>query len=295
MHALGVDIGGTNARAAVVDAGTGAVLHSEKETLHDRTPAGVIATIKRLVDRVAVGFPLGKAPVGVGFAAMLRGDVVVNAPNLGWRDVDLGGPLAASLGRPAGLVNDLSAAAVGELKAGVAKGAQDTFTVFVGTGVGSAIIVGGALVTGATGVAGEFGHLKVVPEGGRRCGCGEDGCLEAYVGGARLSEWMAESRVPGTVSDLERLAESGDPTARGLYDFAVGHLALAIANQVTVLNPSVVVLGGGVLSHCPGMVRRITQVVNTRSGAASRTGLRVAMAELGDDSGLVGAALLSVA
>lgn len=291
MVALGVDIGGTNARAAVVDRSTGTLLATVKEPLVDRTPAGVVAVVRSLVEKVGAGHTVEK--VGVGVAGMVRGDVVVNAPNLHWRDVDFGGPLAKALGRSVRLVNDLSAAAWGEFRGGAARGVEDTFTVFVGTGVGSAIISGGRLVQGATGVAAEFGHVKLVPEGGRLCGCGEYGCLEAYMGGAKLTEWMAESGVAGTPSDLERQALEGVTTAKGIYDFAVGHLALAIANQVTVLNPAIVVLGGGVLSRCPGMVKRITDVVMARASAASRSSLQLRMAELGDDSGLVGAALLA--
>lgn len=290
MRCLGVDVGGTNARVAVVERETGVIVTAAKQPLPERSPGAVAETVRGLVERVATGLP-GTEPVGVGIAGMVRGDVVVNAPNLGWRDVDFGGPLSRALGRPVRLVNDLSAAAWGEFSAGAAKGESDSFTVFVGTGVGSAIIAGGRLLSGASGVAGEFGHVKLVAEGGRACGCGEHGCLEAYMGGAKLMEWMVESGVPGTPSDLERLALRGDATAKGLYDFAVGHLALAIANQVTVLNPKVVVLGGGVLTKCPGMVTRITDVVMTRACAAARAGLRIELARLGDDSGLVGAAL----
>lgn len=291
MVALGVDIGGTNARAAVVERSTGKLLNTVKEPLSDRTPAGVVSVVRALVDKVGAGHTVEK--VGVGVAGMLRGDVVVNAPNLHWRDVDFGGPLAKALGRPVRLVNDLSAAAWGEFRGGAARGVEDTFTVFVGTGVGSAIISGGRLVQGATGVAAEFGHVKLLPEGGRLCGCGEYGCLEAYMGGAKLTEWMAEAGVAGTPSDLERQAQEGVTIAKSIYDFAVGHLALSIANQVTVLNPAIVVLGGGVLSRCPGMVKRITDVVMARASAASRSSLQLRMAELGDDSGLVGAALLA--
>lgn len=289
---LGLDIGGTNARAAVV-APDGRLLDVAKAALEDRSPAGVLSAVERLFAQLAVGQSLAVAPLGVGFAGMLRGPVVVNAPNLGWRDVDFGGALAARLGRPVRLVNDLSAAAWGERCCGAARGADDVFTVFVGTGVGSAIIANGALLSGATQVAGEFGHVKVLAEGGRACGCGERGCLEAYLGGAKLMEWMAESGLSGTPADLERLALEGETIAKGLYDFAVGHFALAVANQVSVLNPAVLVLGGGVLLRCPGMVRRTTDVVMTRSTTASRQGLQVRLAQLGDDSGLVGAALLA--
>jgi glucokinase len=291
---LGVDLGGTNVRAAVVERETGRVVASAKQTWTDRSPEAVVRETARLITELTAAHEVAPGPVGVGFAAMLRGDVVVNAPNLGWRDVDFGGPLAAALGRPVRLVNDLSAAAWGELKAGCAKGASDTFTVFVGTGVGAAIITDGKLLAGASQVAAEFGHVKLVTDGGRRCGCGQQGCLEAYVGGAKLGEWMKEEGLPGTASELEVQAQRiGEKKAKTLYDFAVGNLALAIANQVTVLNPAVLVLGGGVLSRCPGMVARIKQVIAHRSTVASREAVRVELAALGDDSGLVGAALLS--
>jgi glucokinase len=292
--ALGVDIGGTNARAAVVDARSGKLLATAKQSWTDRSPEAVVGEVERLVSTVLQGQSVGAVPLGVGFAGMLNGDVVVNAPNLGWRDVDFGGPLAQRLGRRVQLFNDLSAAAWGEHRAGAAKGAQHVFTVFVGTGVGSALIDEGRLLHGVTGVAGEFGHVKVQLDGGRACGCGDRGCLEAYAGGAKLGEWMREEGLTGTPSDLEARAQAGDAAARRLYDVAVGHLALAIANQVTVLNPEVLVLGGGVLSRCPGMVARIRDVVGHRVAVAARKAVRVELARLGDDSGLVGAALLAV-
>jgi glucokinase len=290
---LGVDLGGSTARAAVVDEATGGIVASAKETWAERTPAAVIAQTAALINGLAVTHQLKAPTVGVGFAGMLRGSVVVNAPNLGWRDVNLGDALAQAIGKSVTLVNDLSAAAWGEYSAGCAKGAADTFTVFVGTGVGSAIISNGLLLSGASQVAAEFGHVKLMATGGRRCGCGQDGCLEAYVGGGPLSEWMKQEGLSGSAADLEALAQGGNPTAKAMYDFAVEHLALAIANQVTVLNPAVLVLGGGVLSRCPGMVQRIRHVVSTRATVASREALRIEMAVLGDDSGLVGAALLT--
>lgn len=290
---LGVDLGGTNARAAVVERTGGRIVASAKETWSTHSLEEVVRGTAALVERLARDHALPAAsPVCVGFAGMLRGPVVVNAPNLGWRELDFGTPLSGALKRPVRLVNDLSAAAWGEFRAGAARGATDTFTVFVGTGVGSAIIAGGALVGGASQVAAEFGHIKVLQEGGRRCGCGQEGCLEAYLGGAKLEEWMREEGLSGTASQLEALANAGDARAKRMYDFAVGHLGLAIANQVTMLNPGVLVLGGGVLNRCPGMVERIRQSVARRATGASQSAVRIELATLGDDSGLVGAALL---
>ncbi|MFT3710852.1 MAG: ROK family protein [Archangium sp.] len=290
--ALGVDLGGTNARVAVVEQSSGKIIAAEKETWTDRSPSAVVRETAKLINTLAVKHSVAEGPVGVGFAGMLRGGVVVNAPNLGWRDVDFGAALSSATGRDVKLVNDLSAAAWGEVSAGCARGERDTFTVFVGTGVGSAIIADGGLLTGATQVAAEFGHVKLVAEGGRRCGCGQDGCLEAYAGGAKLAEWMKEEGLEGGAVDLEQLAASGNATARKLYDFVAQNLALAIANQISVLNPGMLVLGGGVLSRCPGLVQKIRDVVATRATVASRTGLKIELAQLGDDSGLIGAALL---
>lgn len=286
-------MGGTTARAAIVERETGVVVASAKETWVDRSPEAVVRETAKLVNGLVAAHALPPGPIGVGFAGMLRGGVVVNAPNLGWREVDFGGPLAAAVGREVKLVNDLSAAAWGEFSAGAAKGAKDVLTVFVGTGVGAAIITGGTLLSGASQVAAEFGHVKLVMDGGRLCGCGQRGCLEAYVGGAKLGEWMKEEHLPGGAVELEVQAQRGEKKAKTLYDFAVGNLALAIANQVSVLNPAVLVLGGGVLSRCPGMVARVKQVVSARATVASAAAVRIEQASLGDDSGLVGAALLT--
>lgn len=284
--ALGFDLGGSTARAAVVERETGRVVESVKSVLVERDVAAVIATVVGLVKQL----PKTEGAAGAGFAAMLRGGMVLNAPNLGWRNVDFGSQLSKALGRDVKLMNDLSAAAWGEFKAGAARGVTDSFTVFAGTGVGSAIISNGALVTGAMHVAGEFGHVKLFAEGGRRCGCGQDGCLEAYAGGAKLGEWMKEEGLSGTAGDLEALALGGNAIAGKLYDFVSTQLSLAIANQVSVLNPAVLVLGGGVLSRSPRLMQQIRDTIHRRSTVESSR-VRVEVAQLGDDAGLVGAAL----
>ncbi|HZI04046.1 MAG TPA: ROK family protein, partial [Archangium sp.] len=220
----------------------------------------------------------------------------------------LGALLQERLGYKVRVVNDLSAAAWGELNAGAGRGASDMLTVFVGSGVGSAIIAGGRLLNGAGGVAGELGHIKVVPNG-RKCGCGELGCLEAYVGGhnliAQTRELLASGRSqvlreltggdPARVTPvtLEHAAEAGDAEAREVYERAGLMLAMAVANVVTVLNPARLILGGGVLTHCPGLRRRVLEGVQAFASNTSREGLLIAEAELGDDSGLIGAALLA--
>jgi glucokinase len=309
MPTLGIDLGGTFARAAVVD-GQGKIVAASKIPLAERSPSAVVESIAHAA-KVAVesaGTPVQFC--GVGAAGQIHGDsgVLAVAPNLGWRNVPLGEMLRTRLGFTVRVVNDLAAAAWGELNAGAGRGAQDMYTVFVGSGVGSAIIAGGKLVSGSGGVAGELGHTKVVPNG-RKCGCGELGCLEAYVGGhnliAQTRELLATGRShilmeltggdPARVTPvtLEHAAERGDPEAREIYERASLMLAIAVANQVTVLNPARLILGGGVLAHCPGIRRRVLEGVQAYASMTAREGLLISDAELGDDSGLIGAALLA--
>ncbi|QAT88288.1 glucokinase [Corallococcus coralloides] len=308
MPTLGIDLGGTFARAAVVD-GKGEILASAKVAVQDRKPQGVVETIAQAAEEAVRTSGVKVDGCGVGAAGQIHKDtgVISVAPNLGWRDVPLAAMLTKRLGFDVKVVNDLSAAAWGELHAGAGRGAQDILVVFVGSGVGSAIIADGRLVQGGGGVAAELGHIKVVP-GGRLCGCGEHGCLEAYAGGhnliAQTKELLASggSRVletlahddPDTITPvtLETAAEAGDAKAREIHDRAARFLALAVANYVTVLNPSRLVLGGGVLTHCPGIKRQVLDGVQQWSSRVSREGLLIADAELGDDSGIIGAALL---
>jgi glucokinase len=261
-------------------------------------------------EAVAIAGKVQVRGCGVGAAGQIHRDsgVIAVAPNLGWRNVPLAALLSERLGQQVRVVNDLAAAAWGELNAGAGRGAQDVYVVFVGSGVGSAIISNSQLVRGGGGVAGELGHTKVVP-GGRRCGCGELGCLEAYAGGHNLiaqarellfngrSTMLAEM-VEGdptriTPVTLEQAAEAGDAGAREIHERAGHMLGLAIANMVTVLNPARLILGGGVLMNCPGLRRYVVEGVQAYASNTSREGLLIAEAELGDDSGLIGAALLS--
>jgi glucokinase len=288
MLSIGVDIGGSTVRAALVE--NGQVVRTTRIALEQREVDAVAAVTAQQLS--AIQAP-PNAALGVAIAGMVRDNVVANAPNLGWRNADFAGALQRLVGRPVRLVNDLSAAAWGERCAGAAQGARNSVTVFVGTGVGSALIVDDRLVSGATGVAGEFGHIKLVADGGRPCGCGQQGCLEAYAGGANLIRWMGDEGLSGTPADLEREALAGHAGARQLHTFVGEALGLAIANVVTLLNPQVVVLGGGVLLRCPALVQHIRRVVGNRTASVAAEAVRVEIATLGDDSGLVGAALLA--
>jgi glucokinase len=219
--------------------------------------------------------------------------------------------LAGALGLPVRVANDLSAAAVGEHAFGAARGAADALVVFVGSGVGAGLILGGRLYEGAYGVAAELGHVKVRPpkslQKERICGCGEWSCLEAYAGGVHVGARVREDanagladRVKALAGDVARISAGtveaayaeGDLYARELWGELGELLGVAIANAATLLNPARVVLGGGVLLGCPNLARIVRAQVMDKTARAARAGVEVVAAELGDDAGLIGAALL---
>ena len=311
---LGVDLGGTNTRAALVDAATGEVVAAHKVAHAERTPLAVVRTVAEAVREAAAAAgvspgSLGTAGVGVAGQVLGATGMVLNAPNLGWRDVPFGDLLAAELGARVRVVNDLSAAAWGERSFGAARGVDDALLLFVGSGVGLGLILGGRLHEGAGGVAAEVGHIKVTPRGvaPRRCGCGEWGCLEAYAGGmnlaARVRDDVAEGKATAVLAaagDASRISaaaveqayQAGDPYARDLWAEVGELLGTTMANLVTLLNPARLVLGGSVLLGCPNLERISRAHLGDRASRSARKSLAVVHAGLADDGGVVGAALL---
>lgn len=320
--AVGVDLGATNLRAALVDtqprgAEPPRLVHEARAELGaERSPAAVADRLAVAVTDVcrAAGVDAGTSAIGVGVAGMLRGStgIVANAPNLGWREVDFRGLCRQRLpGRNIELYNDLNAIAFGEFTFGAGRGARDILCVYVGSGVGAGLVAGGRLVEGDSNVSGEIGHVKVVPPGapGRECGCGARGCIEAYVGGHRLQERARAELGAGARSravelaggrpervhpgHLDAAAAAGDPYATALLDEVSPLLGLVLANAVTLLNPGRLILGGGVWMGAPELRRRVLAayraVVNGPSGEACS----VVDAALADEAGILGAACLA--
>jgi len=315
--ALGVDLGGTNARAAVVDTDSGEIVAAHKEPLRDRTPERVVEVVRHALGEAASAariVPDAAGRVGVGVAGQCLGatGVVLNAPNLGWRDVPFGEMLRAAVGVPVRIANDLSVAAWGEKRFGAARGIDDVVLVFVGSGVGSGLILGGRLHDGAHGVAGELGHVKVRPSrpdtASRRCGCGQSGCLEAYTSGMNVAARVREEIAAGARTSITALAggdlgrvnatlvddahRAGDAYARALWDEVGDLLGTAVANLVTILNPERLILGGGVLLGCPALAGIVRARLDAAVSGSAATGLTVEHAWLGDDAGVIGAAVL---
>jgi glucokinase len=306
MRAVGVDLGATNARAALVEVETGKILVETKMPWTDRAPETVAAIVGSVVREIDPKNE--RAGVGVGFAGMLRGwtGVVVIAPNFGWREVDFRTMLRAQVGERCELYNDLNAIAYGETLYGGARGVRDALCVYVGTGVGAGIVVGGRLHAGATHLGGEIGHTKVVPAG-RLCGCGMRGCLEAYTSGRNIQKRAQEELRGGERSlavelaggidhvhagFLDEAARRGDFYAGRLWEEVSTLLGMALANAVTLLNPSRLVMGGGVWHGAPELRRRAIARLFEFVNQPSREGFEVVDTALGDAAGMLGAAAL---
>lgn len=289
---IGIDLGGTNFRAARI-AETGGESH--REVIGEpRDPATIVERVAAVVEKLA-----DSGPVGVGIAAMLsdRRGTVANSPHLRWRNVPFGELLAARLGRryQLGVYNDVNAVIWGEAREGAARGCRDVLGVYVGTGIGGGVITNGQLVEGVTNCAGEIGHTKV--RWGTQaapCECGQRGCIEAYIGGSYLLRRIhAETGRDDTPGDVDRLAAAGDPWALGLWRELAPLLAITLGNAVALLNPERLVLGGGVLARCPLLLELVKQGMAETTNGPSWGPLSVVLAELGDDAGIIGAAHLA--
>lgn len=311
----GFDIGGTNARVRLYDTDWTPIAERRQGT-RGAGPDQIAQTIREMLLAAcqdAQISPEALASVGVGIAAQLdpTGQIVLNAPNLGWRNVAFGRLLHEALYQDCGehqtrIVNDLNAILWGEHCAGAVQDATNVLAVYVGTGVGGALLCQGTLLRGASGLAGEIGHAKVVP-GGRLCGCGERGCVEAYAGGVHLEQLVVEiaSRQgldeilrpgSGPTADLkaaDRLAADGQLEFDKLWQRTTDYLALTVANACTLLNPSVLLLGGGVLENLDDLRARLLAKLPALVLEAARNELTICAPKLGDDAGVLGAARLA--
>ncbi len=280
----------------------------ERPTEAEHGPDVVLARILEVIHQLLGSYPSTDA-VGVACAGQIHPatGTVVYAPNLGWRDVPLAAHLQQGIGRRLTVENDVRAAAWGEFAFGAGAGARSLVAVYVGTGVGSGAVLDGALWRGVSNGAGEVGHTQVVWDG-LPCPCGRRGCLEQYASGSGFQRRLRRALAEGartclaleTAGDPARLtasmvkggADAGDVLARELWQDAERFLTLAVANYVTLLNPEVLVLGGGVIETVPRLFEAVAADVPSLTTVLAR-GVRVERAQLGDWSGVVGAAALA--
>lgn len=310
----GIDIGGTKIAGAVVDA-DGVVLAESRVTSPATDPDAIGTAVAALVAELATKAPAGRplTGVGVGAAGYIDADrsTVLFAPNIAWRDEPLGADLARRTGLPVVVENDANVAAWGEFRYGAGGDVDDQLMVTVGTGVGGGVIIDGRLLRGAFGVAAEIGHLCIVPEG-RLCGCGNRGCFEQYASGSALVREAREAAAGSSLLARELVDRAGgDPdaitgplitqAAQEGDRFAVeqlerlGHwLGHGIASLVAVLDPAVIVIGGGVSEAGDLLLDPIRErFEHELTGRGYRPQAEIRRAQLGNRAGVVGAADLA--
>jgi glucokinase len=305
----GVDVGGTKILGGVVDE-DGTVVEELRVVSPATDVSAIEAAITGLVSDLASRHRL--EAVGVGAAGYIdkSRSVVMFAPNLAWRDLGLRAELEARLGLPVVVENDANAAAWGEFRFGGGADVDDLLLVTVGTGVGGGVVLDGRLHRGAFGVGGEVGHMRVVP-GGVRCGCGNRGCLEAYGSGTALVREARAAAAADPVSAQVLLARAGDveaisgpmvtECAQDGDPFCVGQLASlgrwlgeGIASLAAVLDPAVVVVGGGVSAAGDLLLDPIRSAFDRElTGRGHRPLAEVRPGRLGNRAGLIGAADLA--
>ncbi|GHF82137.1 glucokinase [Amycolatopsis bartoniae] len=311
MRAIGLDVGGTSVRAAVVDE-QGSILDtdrvgtpSEEDALEDAI-AGVIEELRnRHEDVGAVGLAVA------GFVANDR-NTVMFAPHLAWRAAPVADRIAKRVDLPVTLEHDANAAALGEHRFGAARGTRVAALVAIGTGIGAGLLLEGEIYRGAYGVAPELGHLTVVP-GGRACPCGKYGCWERYCSGTALAATAVEllARHPGQSTVLARetsgdpgsitgrrvagAARDGDPIAQRAVAELAKWLGEGLALVADVFDPEIVVIGGGVSGSAPLFLDEAREHYTAAiTGARHRPLARIRTAHLGDDAAMVGAAALAL-
>ncbi|GAA0618693.1 ROK family glucokinase [Sporichthya brevicatena] len=310
--AVGVDLGGTKIAVGLVAADGAVRAQTRRET-----PDGPDAVVAAIADAVAeLGDEARGRPVGIGAAGFVDAGRrrVLFAPNLQWTDVPLAAQLSDRLGTPVILENDANAAAWAEARFGAGAGADSMVLVTVGTGIGGGIVLDGRLVRGGFGVAGELGHLPLVPDG-RPCGCGQSGCWEQYASGTALTRAArdlvvtalaagtgAEALVAACGGDPEALegthvqdaAAAGDPVAGELLADLGRWLGRGLAAVAAVLDPGVVVIGGGVAGNGDRLLEPARAEFRRRLPATgNRPEAEIRPARLGSAAGLVGAADLA--
>ena len=312
---IGIDLGGTKISTALVDSEGQIISRDYRETEAAEGPDAVVARMLDAACKVMNDGDVISAQIsGVGIGAPgpidAESGVVTAPPNLpGWTDVPLKQLIQDELGLRAALENDGSAAALAEHRFGAGRGAEHMIYVIAGTGIGGGFILNGELYSGATGAAGEIGHMTIVPQG-PLCGCGNRGCLEALASGAGIAREARERVARGVPTLIADLAE-GDPSrisaklvaqaaaqadieAQDILHEAMIYLGIGMANLVNIFNPEVIVIGGGLTKMGKLLFGPVRRIIGRRAFPAAAQAVKVVPAQLGDDAGVLGAAAVAM-
>ncbi|MDQ3917905.1 MAG: ROK family protein [Acidobacteriota bacterium] len=306
QHYVGVELCPGSARAALVSASGGVVERREGAT----TAEDAASVIARLVAELRDSSPaVSVAAVGVGLPGLVSpetGRVIISSDFNSAARGDLRADLQKAMGLPVTLDNDANAGAVGEYNAGAGRGSRNMFYVTIGTGIGGALIIDGKLWRGASGFAGEFGHITIDPEG-IVCACGNVGCLETVASAPNIVRRTHERLMRDSTSSLSRLglnknftaadvaheAKNGDDFAALMIERTGRYIGTAIATVINLLNTERVVLGGGVMDAGQLILEPVIREARRRSFQPNFESTQIIAATLGPDAVPIGAALLA--
>jgi glucokinase len=307
---IGVDIGGTKVLAGLVNE-EGAILRkaripTERERGYGGVRENILLLLQSLIGEAGLtGGEIGR--IGIACAGQIDKESrrILFSPNLDWRDVPLRDDIERATGIETTIENDVNAATYGEWKFALSAAPSTLIGIFIGTGVGGGLIIDGKLFRGAWHVGAEVGHIVVNPHG-YKCHCGGRGCLEAYCGGryilGRVRAAMGEGyrgKIWGLIDGdtgalqaghVEQAAYLGDELCSVLWEENIEYLGSAVAGLVNLLNPEVVLFGGGVVYGTEHLIERAREVVDRRAMAACLKNLTIEKARHGEDAAILGAA-----
>jgi glucokinase len=304
----GIDVGGTKIYSAVASADGQVCGEDERPTLVE---LGVEACVQRMIDSLAEASGQAGVKVGelkrVAVAAPgpinLKDGIITAAPNLGWVNVPLRAMLGEKLGLPVVLENDANAAALGEFEYGAARQYETLVYVTISTGIGGGLVLDGKIFSGASGAAGEIGHMTVEPDG-PRCFCGSRGCLEMMASGTAIGRTGTLVVEEGRSEPLARLADAdgkvgseevaraaaeGDPVANEILDEAARYIGIGLGSLINLINPQAIVVGGGVSKIGRRLLDPVIAEAERRSFPQSFGDCAISLAELGERVGALGA------
>lgn len=311
-YRIGVDLGGTNIKIGIID-DLGSILYSNSiPTDADKGFEATFNNITNLIARTIGDSPIPRSELsGIGFGCPGLIDsvngVVRELPNMpGWVNVHLGEMIYKKFELKTRVDNDVRAATLGEYKFGAGKGASNLICITIGTGIGSGIILDGKLIKGSTLCAGEIGHMTLQEHGGPICGCGNTGCLEALGSASsivrRADELLSGGRPskirevkgdgPLTAEVVAQAAQKGDAPAQRIL-FETGRwIGIGLANVINLLNPEIIIIGGGVANAGELILGPIRETIKKRTLRLPGDSVRVEHALLGEQAGIIGSSLL---
>ncbi len=310
-YRIGVDVGGTNVKLALVDLNGKIVYSNTTPTRADLGYEHSIGNIQNAIEELMKETNTSKdtiEAIGFGFPGQIdyKEGIVRHLPNMpGWTEIPVAKIMEEKFQITTKLDNDVRVATLGELKYGAGRGTENLICITVGTGIGSGLVFNGKLIRGAKNAAGEIGHIKMTMGEGPICGCGDFGCFEAYASGPAIVAEAKEYMKGGKSSKFKELATEelspyiiaqaaiqGDAVARRIYTKMGEIIGLGLTSVINLLNPEKVIIGGGIADAGDILFKPIKETILKRGMPIQASSVEIVHAELGNNAGVIGASLL---